>query len=85
MWLGMLHPKNGIEINAFLSMVIMFAFIVMGLWYSENYMVWLGLAVTAATLIGFYLIPPFYYNLWMAPTAGGALFGTGIYLRIRWR
>jgi hypothetical protein len=84
-WLFMFQPKNGIEYNAFLCTVIMFAFIVMGLWYSENYMVFLGLAVTATTLLGFYLIPPFYYNLWMAPTAGGGLLGTGLYLRFRWR
>jgi hypothetical protein len=61
----------------------MFAYIVIGLWFAAYFMVWLGLAVTAATLTGFFLFTQ-YYCLWMAVTAGGLLLGTGLYLRIRW-
>ncbi|MGA2172209.1 MAG: hypothetical protein ABSG82_04240 [Sedimentisphaerales bacterium] len=83
-WLNLLGPVNGMQINAFICTVVMFAYIILGLWFTAYFMVWLGLAVTATTLVGFYLLTP-YYCLWMAVTAGGALLATGLYLRARWR
>lgn len=82
-WLNLIHPANGMQINAFIVTAVMFAYIVIGLWFAAYFMVWLGLAVTATTLVGFFLLAH-YYSLWMAFTAGGLLLGTGIYLRIRW-
>jgi hypothetical protein len=84
-WLSILKPRHGIQLNAFMCTAIMFAYVVTGLWSKSFYMLWLGLAVTGFTLIGFYLIPPSWYCLWMAPTAGGALFATGLYMRLYWR
>ena len=84
-WLSILKPQSGIEMNAFMVTAVMFAYVVIGLWTEERYMLWLGLAVTAVTLIGFFLIPPAYYCLWMAPTAGGLLLGTGLYIYLKWR
>ncbi len=83
-WLAILAPFNGRQINAVISTAAMFAYIVMGLWFGSYFMVWLGLAVTATTLIGFYLLPH-YYCLWMAFTGGGAILCTGLYIRFRWR
>jgi len=57
---------------------------VMGLWFCSYFMVLLGLGVTAATLIGYYLLTP-YYCLWMAAMGGGALLATGVYIRVCWR
>jgi MFS family permease len=82
-WMSILWPVNGMQINAFILTAVMFGYIVIGLWLAAYFMVWLGLAVTATTLVGFYLLTP-YYCLWMAVTAGGALLGTGLYLRLRW-
>jgi MFS family permease len=82
-WLSILWPVNGMQINAFILTAAMFGYIVIGLWFAAYFMVWLGLAVTAATLAGFFLLAQ-YYCLWMAVTAGGLLLGTGLYLRIRW-
>ena len=84
-WLSILRPRHGIQMNAFMCTTIMFAYVVMGLWFKCYYMLWLGIAVTCTTLIGFYLIPIKYYCLWMAPTGGGALFGTGLYIRLFWK
>lgn len=84
-WLSILRPSHGIQINAFICTVIMFAYVVTGLWSKSFYMLWLGLVVTGFTLIGFYLIPPSWYCLWMAPTTGGTLFATGLYMRLCWR
>jgi len=83
-WLTILAPFSGRQLNAVLATAAMFAYIVMGLWFGSYFMVWLGLAVTATTLIGFYLLPH-YYCLWMAFTGGGAILYTGLYIRFRWR
>lgn len=84
-WLSILSPLHGIQINAFMITTIMFAYVVIGLWFKCYYMVWLGIGVTLTTLIGFYLMPPNYYCLWMAATAGGAILGTGLYIRLFWK
>jgi MFS family permease len=83
-WLNLFRPVNGMQMNAFISTAVMFAYVIIGLWFAAYFMVWLGLAVTATTLIGFYLLTP-YYCLWMAVTAGGLLLGTGLYLHAKWR
>jgi hypothetical protein len=83
-WLSLLAPFNGMQMHAFIVTSTMFGYVVLGLWFTEYYMAWLGLAVTAVTLVGFYLLPA-YYCLWMAVTAGGLLLGTGLYLHARWR
>jgi len=83
-WLLMLRPMAGMQVGTLLVTTAMLGYVVTGLWTGSTFLVWLGLAVTALTLFGFYAIPS-YFNLWMAPTGGGALLGTGLYVRIRWR
>jgi len=84
-WLNIVQPRHGIRINAFMITVIMFAYIVMGLWFKSYHMFWLGIIVTVITLTGFYLIPWHYYCFWMATMVGGAFLITGIYVKFRWR
>ena len=84
-WLSIVKPGNGIELNAFLVTVVMFAYVVMGLWFGSWLMFALGIVVTGFTLAGFHLIPAEYYCLWMAITSGGCLLGTGLYMKLRWR
>jgi hypothetical protein len=84
-WLNIVKPNNGLEVNAFLVTVIMFAYVVMGLWFDSWIMTALGLVVTAFTLVGFFLVPPANYCLWMAVTAGGSLLGTGLFMKLWWR
>ncbi len=84
-WLNLLAPSNGMQVSAFMATAVMFLYVVMGLWLASYFIVWLGLAVTAITLVGFYLIPSEYYCLWMGIMAGGALLGSGLYIRFRWR
>jgi len=83
-WLFLLAPFTGLQCNAVISTAVMFAYVVIGLWFGSYFMVVLGLAVTVATLVGFYLLTDF-YHLWMALMGGGALLGTGLYIRLRWR
>jgi hypothetical protein len=84
LWVILLRPASGIQLGAFLATAVMLGYVVTGLWSSSRFLVALGLIVTGLTLFGYYVIPG-YFNLWMAPTGGGALMGTGLYIRIRWR
>ena len=84
-WIVVLRPDDGIRLNAFLCMVGTFGLVVMGLWFCIWTMVALGIAVAAAALVGCFVIPPMYYALWMAVTAGGGLLGTGLYMQLRWK
>ena len=56
-WLSIFARFSGMQMHAFIVTSTMFGYVVLGLWFIEYYMAWLGLAVTAATLVGFYLLP----------------------------
>jgi hypothetical protein len=84
LWIALLRPATGVLLGTFLATTMMLGYVVTGLWSSSRFLVWLGLIVTALTLFGYYIIPG-YFNLWMAPMGGGALMGTGLYVRLRWR
>ena len=85
-WLRLVNHWEGVQFNAFICTVIMFAYVMMGLYEpGARFLLWLGLGATALILIGYYLIPRDYYYLWMAPAFGGALLGTGVYLRYRYK
>ena len=83
-WLFLLAPFKGLQCNAVISTAAMFGYVVIGLWFGSYFMVVLGLIVTVATLVGFYFFTS-YYCLWMALIGGGAILGTGLYIRLRWR
>ena len=84
-WLALLWPWNEYQISAFIASLAMFAYVVMGLW-ADRLLFWLGLVVTLLIIVGFFL---FHYQplfwLWMAILGGGALAGTGLYIRKAWR
>ncbi len=82
-WVLLLKPVTGIQMGAFITTVVMFAYVVKGLWFESNYILALGLIVSAVTLIGYYLVPD-YFSLWMALAGGGALLVCGLYMRLRW-
>ena len=94
LWIGLCHPFMKVQghaqsmmlyrhFGAIAATVPMFAYVVMGLWL-DHFMIWIGLAVTALTLLGLFLLPAYFW-LWMAITGGGTLMGTGIFIRNRWR
>lgn len=94
LWLGLLFPfvkigsmEEGIRFSKHFGGIMftapMFAYVVTGLWL-DDFMVWLGLGVTALTLIGLFLLQPYFW-FWMAGAGGGTLIGTGLFIRKRWR
>ncbi|MCK5557648.1 MAG: hypothetical protein KAJ01_04685 [Candidatus Hydrogenedentes bacterium] len=94
LWIGLLFPFIEVQgraesvmfwnhFGAIAATIPMFAYVVMGLWL-EHFMVWLGLAVTALTILGLFLLQPYFY-IWMAVVGGGTLAGTGLFIRNRWK
>jgi len=64
------------------TLVWMQLYVVAGIWF-DNYLLWLGVAVTALLLAGFIFFPAFF---WIWSLLGGAtLLGTGFYVRLFWR
>jgi fatty acid desaturase len=85
LWIAIARPTDGIQLNALLCTVVMFAYVVLGLMLQSRLQIALGLAVTAVTLAGYFIVPRPWYCLWMAVAAGGTLFGAGLFVRMRWR
>lgn len=83
-WLTLLSPFDGTQMNAVILTAVMFAYAVMGLFYESRFMTVLGIAITAATLVAFFAFRPWYYLL-MAVCAGGGILFTGLYIRLRWK
>ena len=61
---------------------VMVGWIAMGMLMSAA-SVWWALVITALALIGYYLLPSYFY-LWMAVLGGGGMIALGIYIRSRW-
>lgn len=86
-WLAVLWPWRGGQLGTFLVLLVMFAYVVMGLWLEIRFLLWLGLAVTLLAGAGyaFSWVIPGYLDLWLGFTGGTALLGSGLYLTLRWR
>lgn len=71
------------KMAAFCVTLCMFAYVVMGLWL-DRFLLWLGALVTAATLLGYFFEPDYFY-LWIAVGGGGSLVAVGAFIRKFWR
>lgn len=80
--IGVTWPIDGKKIAMFIILFVMVGWIAMGLLLSFT-STWLGLAITALALIGYFLLPDIFY-LWMAILGGGGMIALGIYIRKRW-
>ena len=83
--LYMFRPQNGIVLNAYIVLMIMLAYTIIGIWKREVFMIGLGVAVSAGTLAGVYLVPVRLYCFWMALAVGGLMVATGTYLHVKYR
>ena len=91
-WMAILVPWNHLgsvdpmqmhrSTGAYGATLAMFAYVMMGLWWDRFFM-WLGLLVTALTLVGYFQFPE-YFNLWMAGFGGGLLLVSGALIKRRW-
>lgn len=85
-WLNLMKPYSGLQLNAFIITVIAFAYIQIGIFTKgSRFMILLGIAMALLTLIGVYILPHTYYCLWMAGTVGGSILLTGLYFQLKAR
>lgn len=82
-WLKILGASDWRQIYAYFCTIAMFGYIAAGLWF-DVYLVWVGIAATALTLVGYFAFGPWFW-LWMAVAGGGTLIGTGFYVRYFWK
>ena len=80
-WGYLLQPFDYMQLCAFISTLVMFAYVVVGLFH-EPFMLWLGLAVTALTVVCYTFFLPWMF-LSLSLFGGGALVASGVYYRLR--
>jgi len=61
----------------------MFAYVVMGLWLEQRFLLRMGLGLTAAIAVGYFVLPALFY-LWMAVIGGGSFLGSAGWMRFQW-
>ena len=66
----------------FIALIVAQCYVVAGLW-TDTYLLWTGLLLTALLLIGLFCITAGFW-LWIAVFAGGTLLATGFYVRYFW-
>ncbi len=81
-WIWLSKPPNGEEVGLMAATLAMFGYVVLGLWIDLVFL-WIGLGVTALA-IGFYLLIPEGFDLWMGLLGGGALILSGAYIQRTW-
>jgi hypothetical protein len=75
---AILAPQTGSQRAALAALLVAAAYALTGIWWLQRYL-WLGLALFAVTLFGFFFAPRF--ELWMAVAGGGGLILGGLWLR----
>jgi hypothetical protein len=75
------HPLSyGFRICAFCVIACMFGYTVMGVWLRSRILLWTGIGVSAATVLGLVLLPAYFFLL-LAIGGGGALVVAGLIMR----
>ena len=80
--LAVISPLDMKQGALVIVLFVMLGWIAMGLLLSTA-SIWWALVITALALIGYYLLPSYFY-LWMAALGGGGMIGLGFYIRSRW-
>ncbi len=71
-------PIRGNQYLLFITILVSFGYVVMGLWFSPP-LLYIGLGITALAMIGWQLIPA-YLGAWLALVGGGGLIASGIFI-----
>ncbi len=72
-------PPSPQRVFAYIGLLVAQAYVISGFWF-DTYLLWLGLAVAAAILLGLFVFPAFFW-IWIAVFGGGTLIATGFYVR----
>jgi hypothetical protein len=76
------RPSDGKQVTMFIVLFIMIGQLAMGLLLSFS-STWWALPITVLALVGYFLLPGFFY-LWMGILVGGGMIALGLYIRLRW-
>jgi len=76
-------PDAGVRLFAFFSLLAMQAYVLAGIWF-DNYLLVIGVIVSALILIGLFIFPAFFW-LWFAIFCGGPIILSGFVVRYVWR
>ncbi len=77
--------RNWVDEMTLIVTLLMLAYVLMGIWLRTGLLCFIGLAVTLATFVGRFCLPPREFMLWMAVFGGGGLFVPGLYVKLRWK
>lgn len=77
--LAVLQPHESNQFGAFPALLLSVIYAAIGIWFLPRWL-WLGIGIFAATLIGYYLLAP-WFSFWMAAVGGGGLFLAGFWMR----
>lgn len=77
LWL-IIFPLTPVQVAMLWITVTMFSSIIAGIWLRVPVSIWLGVGVTVMSLLGYYLLPHYFW-LWAAIFAGLPLIGVSIY------
>lgn len=77
--LTILRPTSGMQVAAFVPLVVALAYVVGGLWFGLRFVI-AGFALAVLTLAGYFLVRE-HFLLWMAVVGSGALLLAGLWLR----
>jgi hypothetical protein len=80
--LAVISPLDMKQGALVIVLFVMIGWIAMGLLLSAA-SIWWALGITGLALIGYYLLPSYFY-LWMAILGGGGMIALGFYIRSRW-
>ncbi len=73
-------PRNDMQVSAFFPQLVGLSYVLIGIWTRTIRILFLGVAVAALSLVGFFYLPH-YFLLWMAVVGGGGLILGGLWLR----
>ncbi len=76
------RPTDGKQVTLFIILFIMLGQTAMGLLLSFS-AVWWALPIAALALVGYFLLPGYFY-LWMGLLGGGGMIALALYIRSRW-
>jgi hypothetical protein len=77
---AVMPPRTDAQISAFFPILVALFYSLVGIWTRGTRILVAGIAVAVLTLVGYFLIAP-YFTLWMAVVGGGALILGGFWLR----
>ena len=84
LWFIILLPFSEKQGALFLTTIIMFGGVVVGILARTASTIAGSLSVAVLAVAGYYLLPAYFY-LWVAVCCGLTMVGIGLYIRLRWR